>query len=66
MPGALEGDVFEQLDPHLAGGPGPVGVLLHQDKVGVVAVQGVDGAMREVLRFIHRWVVRLGDTNTHA
>jgi len=58
--GALQGDVFEQLDPHLAGGPGPLGVLLHQHKVGVVAVQGVDGAVGQVLGLVHCRGVRLG------
>lgn len=38
---ALERNVFEQLHPHLAGGPGSGGILLHQDKVRVMAVQGI-------------------------
>lgn len=40
--GALQRDVFEQLHSHLTGGTGSVRILLHQDKVGVMTVQGID------------------------
>lgn len=56
---ALQGDVLEQLHPHLAGGAWSVGIPLHQHKVGVMAVQGVDGAVGEVLRLVHSRLVRL-------
>ena len=63
MTGALERDVFEQLHPHFTGGPGSAGVLLHQHEVGVVAVQGIHCAVRQVLRLVHSGLVRLESMN---
>lgn len=54
--------MLEQLHPHLAGGSGPVWILLHQHEVRVVAVQGVDGAMRQVLRLVHGGLIHLEST----
>lgn len=57
--GALEGDVLEQLHPHLAGGPGSVWILLHQDEVRVMTVQGVDRAVGQVLGLVRGGLVHL-------
>ncbi|KAA8595775.1 hypothetical protein FQN60_011066 [Etheostoma spectabile] len=46
---ALKRDVFEQLHPHFTGCSWSVGILLHQHKVGVVAVQRIHGPMGQVL-----------------
>jgi hypothetical protein len=51
--------MLEQLDPHFAGGPGALRVLLNQDKVGVVAVQGVHRPMGQVLGLHHGRLVWL-------
>jgi len=64
--GALERDVFQQLDPHLIGGSRSFGILVHQHKVGVVAVQGVDRAVGQILRRVHCRLARLKTRGPHA
>lgn len=60
---ALERDVFEQLHPHFTGGPWSVGILFHQHKVRVVAVQGIHRPMRQVLWLVRSRLVHLENVN---
>ena len=61
---ALERDVFEQLHPHFTGGPRSAGILLHQQKVRVVAVQGIHWPVRQILWLVHCWLIHLYNENT--
>lgn len=51
--------MLQQLHPHLTGASRPAGILLHQHEVGVVAVQGVDRAVGQVLRLVRHRLIHL-------
>ena len=51
--------MLQQLHPHFTGGPRPAGILLHQHKVGVMAVQGIHRAMRQVLWLVGSGLIHL-------
>ena len=60
---ALQGDVLEEFDSHFTGGPWTLGILFHQDTMGVVGVQGVHSPMRQVLCGVGCWLIWLEKNN---
>lgn len=57
--GALQRDVLEQLHPHLTGGPGPVRILFHQNKVRVMTVQGIYRSVGQILGLVRGGLIHL-------